>query len=105
MQAGRNQHEHICESIELFGQEVLPEFKERDAAVVAAKAKRMAPVIEAAMARKVRSAPPLPDGYSFPAMPRRMVDASGNEQGKEWLERFAEETATGDAGSTFNLLG
>ena len=26
MQAGRNRHEHICESIELFGAEVLPEF-------------------------------------------------------------------------------
>jgi len=105
MQAGRNQHEHICEAIELFGREVMPEFKERDEAAVAAKAKRLEPVIEAALARKERTAPSLPDGYSFPAMPRRMVDASGNQQGKEWLERFAEETATGDAGSTFNLLG
>ena len=26
MQAGRNRHEHICESIELFASEVLPEF-------------------------------------------------------------------------------
>jgi len=25
-QAGRNQHEHICESLELFGREVMPEF-------------------------------------------------------------------------------
>jgi alkanesulfonate monooxygenase SsuD/methylene tetrahydromethanopterin reductase-like flavin-dependent oxidoreductase (luciferase family) len=105
MQAGRNRHEHICESIELFGREVLPEFKERDEAAVVAKAKRLEPVIEAAMARKVRNAPPLPDGYSFPAMPRRIVDATGNQQGKRWLEEFAGSTATGDAGSTFNLLG
>ena len=105
LQAGRNRHEHICEALELFGTQVLPEFKERDAAFVAAKAKRLAPVVEAAMARKPRTAPPLPDGYSFPAMPRRMVDATGNEQGKEWLDRFAESSATGDAGSTFNLLG
>jgi hypothetical protein len=105
MQAGRNRHEHICESIELFGREVLPEFKDRDEAAVLAKAKRLEPVIEAAMARKVRSAPPLPDGYSFPAMPRRIVDATGNQQGKQWLEEFAGSTATGDAGSTFNLLG
>jgi alkanesulfonate monooxygenase SsuD/methylene tetrahydromethanopterin reductase-like flavin-dependent oxidoreductase (luciferase family) len=104
MQAGRNQHEHICESIELFGREVMPEFKERDEAAVAAKAKRLEPVLEAAMARKERTAPELPEGYSFPAMPRRMVDATGNEQGKEWLERFAEETAVGGADSTFNLL-
>ena len=30
LQAGRNRHEHIMESIELFGREVLPEFIERD---------------------------------------------------------------------------
>ena len=29
LQAGRNRHEHICESLELFGAEVLPEFAER----------------------------------------------------------------------------
>ena len=29
MQAGRNRHEHICESIELFASEVLPEFAQR----------------------------------------------------------------------------
>ena len=29
-QAGMNEHEHICESLELFGAEVLPDFKERD---------------------------------------------------------------------------
>ena len=32
MQAGHNRHEHIMESIELFGTEVLPEFIERDEA-------------------------------------------------------------------------
>ena len=96
MQAGKNRHEHICEAIELFGTQVLPEFKERDAAQVSAKAKRMEPIIEAALARKERNAPDLPEGYSFPAMPRKMVDASGNEQAKEWLEKFAESSATGD---------
>ena len=29
-QAGKNRHEHIMESLELFGREVLPEFIERD---------------------------------------------------------------------------
>ncbi|MEJ7584746.1 MAG: hypothetical protein WKF43_11850 [Acidimicrobiales bacterium] len=97
MQAGRNRHDHICEAIELFGREVLPEFKERDAAQVDAKARRLEPVIAAAMARKIRDAPPLPEGYSFPAMPRRMVDTAGNEQAKVWLERFADESAAGGA--------
>jgi hypothetical protein len=106
MQAGKNRHEHICESLELFGREVLPEFAERDEAQVKAKAERLAPVVEAAMARKVDSAPPLPDGYSFPAMPRRMADASQSEEMKQWLERFADATATGgDETATFDLLG
>ncbi len=104
MQAGKNRHEHICEALELFGREVLPEFKERDEAQSAAKAARLAPVVEAAMARKERTAPELPEGYSFPAMPRKMVDASGNDQAKEWLESFADDTATGDATSAFDKL-
>ena len=38
LQAGRNRHEHIMESIEIFGREVLPEFIERDEAQVKAQA-------------------------------------------------------------------
>jgi alkanesulfonate monooxygenase SsuD/methylene tetrahydromethanopterin reductase-like flavin-dependent oxidoreductase (luciferase family) len=59
MQTGRNRHEHICESIELFAAEVLPEFAERADAVDAARAERFAPAIEAALAR--REAPPVSD--------------------------------------------
>ncbi len=104
MQAGKNRHEHICEAIELFGTKVLPEFKDRDEAHVAAKARRMEPIIDAAMARKEHAPAELPEGYSFPAMPRKMVDASGNEQAKEWLEKFAESSATGDVGSAFDQI-
>ena len=103
MQAGRNQHEHICEALELFGREVMPEFKERDEAAVTAKAKRLEPVIEAAMARKVRDEPALPDGYSFPAMPKRMM--AGNAEGERWLERFAAERAAGEVDTTLGILG
>jgi len=39
-QAGRNRHEHICESMELFAREVLPEFAERADAAEAAKEER-----------------------------------------------------------------
>src|SRR5438270_663065 len=60
-QAGRNRHEDIMESLELFGREVLPEFMERDEAASRAKAGRLAPIVDAAMARKERSAPPMPD--------------------------------------------
>ena len=51
-QAGRNRHEHICQSLELFAAEVMPEFKARVAAREARKAEELAPDIAAALARK-----------------------------------------------------
>ncbi len=51
-QAGRNKHAHICESLELFAAEVMPEFRAEVAEREAKKAKDLAPYIEAAMARK-----------------------------------------------------
>ena len=57
------------------------------------------------MARKVDDAPPLPDGYSFGALPKQMAERSGNEQIKQFLDRFADATATGEAESAFNALG
>lgn len=51
-QAGRNKHEHICESLELFSKEVMPEFKAEVAAREAKKQAELAPWIEAALKRK-----------------------------------------------------
>jgi alkanesulfonate monooxygenase SsuD/methylene tetrahydromethanopterin reductase-like flavin-dependent oxidoreductase (luciferase family) len=51
-QGGKNQHEHICESLELFAAEVMPEFKEREAEREARKREELAPYVEAAFARK-----------------------------------------------------
>jgi hypothetical protein len=51
-QAGRNKHEHICESLELFAGEVMGEFKAEVAAREKKKALELAPYIAAAMARK-----------------------------------------------------
>jgi len=51
-QAGRNQHAHICESLELFAAEVMPAFKAEVAAREARKAQELAPYLAAAMARK-----------------------------------------------------
>ena len=59
-QGGLNLHEHICESLQLFGDEVLPEFIDEVADVEAEKAERLAPHIEAALARK-NWMPELPD--------------------------------------------
>ena len=56
-QAGRNKHEHICASLELFAGEVMGEFKREAAEREAAKAARLKPAIEAALARKPRMKP------------------------------------------------
>jgi len=53
-QGGRNKHEHICEALELFAREVMPEFKDREAARQKRKMDELAPFIEKAMARKER---------------------------------------------------
>ena len=94
LQAGRNRHEHIMESLELFGREVLPEFAERDPALSAAKAERLAPIVEAALARKPAASRDLGD-YSFPAIPRQWADVSGSAEMREWLEKFADDQAAG----------
>jgi len=105
MQAGKNRHEDICEAIELFGKEVLPEFKDRDEKLVADKAKRLEPVIETAMARKTDEAPKLPEGYTIKAIPKQMVDAAENKQGQEWLEKFREDRAAGKRDEALGILG
>ena len=51
-QGGNNRHEHICEGLELFASEVMPEFKEAEAEREAAKAAELAPYVEAAFERK-----------------------------------------------------
>ena len=51
-QAGRNRHEHICESLELFATEVMPDFAEHEAEREKAKLERLAPAMEAALARR-----------------------------------------------------
>jgi alkanesulfonate monooxygenase SsuD/methylene tetrahydromethanopterin reductase-like flavin-dependent oxidoreductase (luciferase family) len=51
-QAGRNRHDHICESLELFAAEVMPAFKADAAAREQRKAAELAPYIAAALKRK-----------------------------------------------------
>src|SRR5262245_16955963 len=56
-QCGRNRHEDICESLELFARELHPEFRRRDEARERRKREELAPWIEAALARR-RGRPP-----------------------------------------------
>ncbi len=51
-QGGKNRHEDICEDLDLFAREVMPEFKEQEAERVRRKDEELAPYIEAAMQRK-----------------------------------------------------
>ena len=51
-QSGRNQHEHVCESLELFAREVLPEFAPEAEEKEQAKRERLAEPIERALARR-----------------------------------------------------
>ena len=53
-QAGRNRHEHICESLETFSKQVFPELARGREEREARKAEELAPYIEAALARKPR---------------------------------------------------
>lgn len=52
MQAGRNRHEHICESLQLFADRVMPRFVDGREQREAEKAARLSGVIEAALARR-----------------------------------------------------
>jgi alkanesulfonate monooxygenase SsuD/methylene tetrahydromethanopterin reductase-like flavin-dependent oxidoreductase (luciferase family) len=60
-QAGRNRHEDICSSLELFASEVMPEFKADEEQRLAEKDAELAPFIEAALARKQWMAPLPPE--------------------------------------------
>jgi alkanesulfonate monooxygenase SsuD/methylene tetrahydromethanopterin reductase-like flavin-dependent oxidoreductase (luciferase family) len=68
LQAGRNRHEHICESLEMFAAEVLPEFAERAEQRERERDERLAPAIEAALARREPPRHP-PAGYVIDEVP------------------------------------
>ena len=97
-QAGNNRHEHIMESLELFGREVLPEFREREEQRERDKQQRLRPIVDAALARKPASdhpPPPSPD-YEFPAIPRGIADRSESDDFHAWLDDIAAKKAAGD---------
>ncbi len=102
MQAGRNRHEHIMESLELFAREVMPEFKERDEKLVAAKQKRLAKVVEAALARRVEDVPPLPKDYTITPMFRKVME---KQIGTEAIEKFQKAQAAGTMSSVMEMAG
>ena len=79
-QAGMNRHDHICESLELFAAEVMPEFKEREAERELAKMQDLEPYIAAALERKVKMKPLADDEIpSYPALGRRITEQQPDE--------------------------
>jgi alkanesulfonate monooxygenase SsuD/methylene tetrahydromethanopterin reductase-like flavin-dependent oxidoreductase (luciferase family) len=105
MQAGKNRHEHIMEALELFGREVLPEFKERDENASIEKTKRLEPVVEKVMARRVDDAPPHNPDFVMPAMPRAWAERTGSEEVKAMLEQLAQDRAAGKRDTGVGILG
>ena len=70
-QGGKNRHDHICQSLELFAREVLPEFDVHEEAQTKRKQEELAPFIGQAMARKAKMAPLAEDKIpSFVALGR-----------------------------------
>jgi hypothetical protein len=104
MQAGNNRHEHIMESIELFGTQVLPEFVERDETSSRAKSEKWEPLVASAMARRDRREPVMPPDYVMRAIPKQMVEAMASEPAHEWLESLADKQAAGEHDEEFQRL-
>ena len=75
-QAGANLHEDICESLELFAERVLPDFKARDAAHVAKKNERFVEATERAESRKpvLTSLSEIPIVDSYPVLKRKLEE-------------------------------
>jgi alkanesulfonate monooxygenase SsuD/methylene tetrahydromethanopterin reductase-like flavin-dependent oxidoreductase (luciferase family) len=95
--AGRNRHEHIIESLELFAREVMPEFAARHEGRERAKAARLDAAIASVMARKPeRDHPPLDPDYEIPAYPRLDADQQASGKFHRWLDDYAAKVASGE---------
>jgi alkanesulfonate monooxygenase SsuD/methylene tetrahydromethanopterin reductase-like flavin-dependent oxidoreductase (luciferase family) len=76
-QGGKNRHDHICESLELFASEVMPEFHEREAERERRKMEELAPYLDAAMKRKTWMRPLADDEIPEHRAYGRTISAAG----------------------------
>jgi len=82
-QAGGNRHEHVCESIELFGKQVLPRFAERADEIDKARRDRLSDAIGTALERREPARTADPDYLVSPqGEPRPAWEPNG--EGKTW---------------------
>ena len=78
-QAGNNRHEHICESLELFAEQVMPAFKDRHEGSQKRKLERLEP----AVARAMQRVPALPPAADLPPLDAYPVLAAKAGQGEQ----------------------
>jgi hypothetical protein len=96
-QGGQNRHAHICESLELFAAQVMPEFKEHEEERQSRKLAALTPFLEGAMQRKQYMQPltdaevPVYEAYGLAVA--QTDDATldvATRQRREQLQRIAE---------------
>jgi len=100
-QIGRNRHEHVCESLELFAREVAPEFREGAAAREEAKRERLAGAVQAALARRSPPRVADPDYFIGPLDSGPPAPVRGGAEDGGGLSDAADE----DAGASGRLSG
>jgi alkanesulfonate monooxygenase SsuD/methylene tetrahydromethanopterin reductase-like flavin-dependent oxidoreductase (luciferase family) len=93
-QGGKNRHEHICESLELFAKQVMPEFREGDEERERRKQAELAPYLEQAMKRK-RAMKPLSEREipAIAAYGRNITDSASRanfDAARPFLEKLYE---------------
>ncbi len=90
-QSGRNRHEHICDSMTLFAERVMPHFRAEAAKRERTKAAELAPFIEAALARKRRMAPATDAEIpSVPALGRTILQTGQDMSARSSHHRSAD---------------
>jgi hypothetical protein len=68
-QAGHNRHEDICQSLQMFGEEILPEFAATEPEREAAKLERLGEAMAAALERREPAREIDPVAYPAAALP------------------------------------
>ena len=84
-QGGRNKHEHICQALELFAKEVMPEFHAEEEERQKNKMEELAPYLEKAMMRKKFMRPLMEEEIPVVEALGRQVAA---QQEKEKMEKM-----------------
>src|ERR1700732_4194532 len=91
-QGGRNKHQHICEALELFASDVMPEFRQREITREKRKQEELAPYIEKAMARKQMTKPMRDEEIPvYVALGRKVAEeGTGTERQKQNAKLWAD---------------